>query len=128
MVPIAARDPGPRRHGGGEGFDARHELLFGAHVAQLHRAKVQAAFQEVHMRIDESGRDHAAAGIQHAGTRRDQFLNGGGISHREDRVTVRRQRFRPGMRRIPCPDPRVDHCQAGLLRTANRRAEHKTPQ
>jgi hypothetical protein len=112
VVPVATRNPRSGRHGTRERSDARDELLRRPRVPQLYGSETETAVDEMHVRIDEPGHDHAIGHVDDARVRPDELAD---LRFRPDgRDAVATDRDGLGRRRAAHAGPRgADEYEVG---------------
>jgi len=106
VVPVAAGDPRAFRQRFGECGDALRELGRRACIAQLHRAQLVPAIEQMDMRINEAGRDHLPVCIQRLDAAQRAFDRRAAANQRNP-VATQRNGFRPRLTGISGPDARI---------------------
>ena len=117
MVPVAAGDPGAGRHCAGEVLDPSDELGWSLRVAQQNRREAKAAFDEMHVGVNEPRHHHLTAGVDDPRVA-GGLLDGSARADHGNAVGPDADRFRPRTRAIAGPHARVhdDERQGSGLR------------
>jgi hypothetical protein len=92
VVPVPFLDPGALGQRARVGADARGEVLLVAGVAEVHGEETEAAAEEVHVRVVETGHDQAAAQFHHSRGGPDPRLHVGVAAHGGDAAVLHRDR------------------------------------
>ena len=114
MIPVAARYPAALWEFLGEASDALGELLRRRGVSEVNARKLEAARQEMHVRVVEAGQDERTACVNDACARAGQLFYLFVCADGDDAVAVDCDGLCRRLSRVHRVDVGVDYDEVGL--------------